>query len=458
MDAITLADAGQNAALLTEKDANCVSGSSVTPGCPQEGQQKGPQKGPQKGTELFEDAVVSLSNAILSLEPSPTLSASQRANELKALGKDIISLTVGEPDFETPQHIKDAAADAMKKGYTRYTAVAGILPLRHAISEKLQRDQHLVFPPSQVVVTNGGKQALAAACAVLLNPGDEAVIPAPYWTSYPDMVKLTGAKPVIVHGRAENGYVLTGEELLKACTPRTKVIFLNTPSNPTGACYTEAQLQDWRKALSTLKNKDQIVILSDEVYEYITYDDFKHVSFATIAPEFRENTLVVNAFSKTYAMTGWRVGYVAGPKHIISAIETHQSQFTSNVCSIAQYAAAKAYEDGGAFPKQMQEEFSRRLDFLCEAAANIKGVRLVRPKGAFYGFFEIDQLLGKRAGSVTIDSGLALTRYLLEEFDVAVVQGEAFGAPAAFRISFALGTSALSRALQRITDAIAKLK
>lgn len=403
--------------------------------------------------------MVSLSDIIKGIPASATLAASQKANELKAQGRDVISFTVGEPDFDTPPHVKAAAIEALEKGLTKYTATNGILPLREEICKKLKRDQGVEYKPSEVIVTNGGKQALAAAFAVLLNPGDEVVIPAPYWTSYPDMVKLVGGVPVVVETTAANGYLASPEAIVKACSPKTRIVVINTPSNPTGGAYTGAELRAIAQALSKLPNRDQIVVVSDEVYEYITFDGFKHESFLTAAPEWRANTVLVNAYSKAYSMTGWRVGYAVGPKFIIDAMNTHQSQFTSNVCSIAQYAAVKAYDDGYAFPKMMQAEFQKRLDLVVAAVAEMPGIKLsVKPRGAFYAFLEIDGLLGKKSGATTIKGGEDFASYLLDQFDVVTVQGEAFGAPAAVRISFALHPDLLKKGLDRIKQAAERLQ
>jgi len=402
--------------------------------------------------------MVSLSQTIAGIPPSPTQAAADRANALKSQGKDVVSMTVGEPDLDTPKHVKDAAIEALNKGMTKYVAAQGTLKLREVIAAKLKRDQGATYSPAEIVVTNGGKQAIAAACAVLLNPGEEAIIPAPYWTSYPDMVRLAGGEPVIVPTKASDGYLMSPEQLTKACTERTKLIILNTPSNPTGACYSGAQLRALADAFLKLKNRENIIILSDEVYEYITYDGFKHESIITVAPELKDNVLLVNAFSKSYAMTGWRVGYAAGPRDIIDAMAVHQSQFTSNVCSIAQYAASKAYDDNCAFPKMMQAEFAKRLEIVWKAVQEMPGIQLsVRPKGAFYAFLEIDGLIGKRNDGYVIKNGQDFANYLLEKYDVVTVQGEAFGAPIAIRISFALDPKLLERGLQLIHQAASSL-
>jgi len=402
--------------------------------------------------------MVSISHLVEVVPPSPTMAAGAKAAALKAQGKDVVSMTVGEPDFDTPQHVKDAAVEALAKGFTKYVASEGILPLREAIAAKFKRDQNVEYSPKEIIVTNGGKQACAAACAVLLNPGDEVVIPAPYWTSYPDMVRLVGGKPVIVETLAKDGFLMSPKQLLAACTPKTKMIILNSPSNPTGACYSRADLRALADAFLTLKNKEDITIMSDEVYEYITFDGFKQESLVTVAPELKNNILIVNAFSKAYAMTGWRVGFAAGPKVIIDAMAVHQSQFTSNVCSIAQYAAARAFDDKGEFPSKMRAEFEKRLEIVWNAVKAMPGIELsVKPRGAFYAFLELDGLMGKKAGKFVINSGQDFADYLLDQFDVVVVQGEAFGNKNCVRISFALSQLALEKGLSRIHEAATRL-
>lgn len=402
--------------------------------------------------------MIKLSKSISSVEPSPTQAAAARAKELKAAGRDIVSFTLGEPDFDTPEHVKAAALEALNKGYTKYTPVAGIPELRRAIAQKVKRFQQVDYSPQEVVVTNGGKQALAAACAVLLDPGDEVVIGAPYWTSYPDIVKLTGAVPVIVETRPQDGYLMTPESLTRHVTPRTRMIIINSPSNPTGGCYSREQLNEIGQAIAALPNKEDIVVLSDEVYEHIVFDGLESVSFALVAPELRENTLLVNAYSKAYAMTGWRVGYAVGPKRIIDAIITHQSQFTSNVCSIAQYAALRAYEDDGAFPRMMLEKFSRRREMVVDRVAEIPGLKLwARPLGAFYAFIDVSEIVGMKHESQEIRNGADFSNYLLEKWDTAVVSGDAFGADNAFRLSYAISEKTLEEGLQRIKKAVESL-
>lgn len=402
--------------------------------------------------------MVSLSSVASKILPSPTQGAAARAAELKAMGKKIISLTVGEPDFDAPEHVKQAVIDAMEQGFSKYTAVAGIAPLRESIAAKLKRDQSLEVAPSQIIVTNGGKQALSQTCAVVLSPGDQAIIPAPYWTSYPEMVRAVGAEPVCAPTSPDNGYILTPEQLEKAWTDKTKLLFLNSPSNPTGACYSKDDLRVLAEAFSSLPGSDNAVILSDEVYEYMVYDDREHVSIVEVAPELLDRIVLVNAYSKAYSMTGWRVGYACGPQSIISAMSALQSHTTGNVCSIAQFGAARAYEDQGEFPRRMLKEFAVRRELVTEAVANMPGVRLQsKPDGAFFAFLRIEELLGKKAGSIEIATSRDLVQFLLEQYEVAAVQGDAFGDDGAIRISFALDTDTLRTALERIETAVAEL-
>ncbi len=403
--------------------------------------------------------MISFSQSILKVKPSATLETQALAHRLRAEGRDIVGLVAGEPDFDTPEHVKEGAREALKKGFTKYTDVNGILPLREAIATKLKIDQQLQFSPEEIVVTNGGKQAIAAACAVLLNPGDEVIIPAPYWTSYPDMVQLAGGVPIIVQTLPEEGYLMQAEALEKACTSRTKGIILNSPVNPTGACYGEKELRALSKVISNLKVAEDLFILLDEVYEYITFDGFKHQSFATLCPEHRERTLIVNAFSKSYSMTGWRVGYIAGSLPIIKQIGKHQSQFTSNVCSIAQYAATKAYDDGRAFPQMLAKEFSIRLELVLSTLKRIPGMNVpVKPRGAFFVFPRVEELFGKRVGDIHIDSAHTLVKFLLEKHNLSVLQGEAFGDPGAIRLSFATSQETIVKALSRLQEGVESLR
>lgn len=404
--------------------------------------------------------MIRLSDSIQRIKPSATLALAARAAQLKAQGRDIISFTVGEPDFDSPQHVKAAAVEALEKGLTKYTPVIGIPALRGAIQGKLKRDQGLDYALEEIIVSNGGKQALAGVFYALLNPGDEVIIPAPYWTSYPDMVLLTGASPVVVPTTSENGYLISAAALKAAISPKTRMFILNSPSNPTGGAYSKQELAALAQVIKESPNGKEIIIVSDEVYEYFTYDGFEHYSLAAIAPELRDQTVIVNALSKSYAMTGWRVGYAVGPKELIAAVVNHQSQTTSNVCSIAQYAASKAFDDNGAFPRKMIEAFNKRLDIVVAAINEIDGIELpVRPRGAFYAFLRVEKLFGKYTpAGKTISSGSDFGDYLLSDFDVVVVPGEAFGDAGALRISFACDEETLKKGLKRIADAATTLK
>ena len=402
--------------------------------------------------------MTTLSRIISNISPSPTLAASQRAALMKEKGLDVISFTVGEPDFDTPEHIKAAAVEALNKGFTKYTAVGGIKILKEAIVAKLKRDIGIDANLNQIIVTNGGKQALASAFSVLLNPGDEVIIPSPYWTSYPDMVKLADGEPKIIQTQANNGYILEPKQLEAACSEKTKAIVINTPSNPTGACYDSSDISKLVEVVLNLKNQKEIIIIADEVYDAITYDGFEHVSLLTVAPEIRENIILVNAFSKTYSMTGWRVGYSFASRQIIAAMENHQSQFTSNVCSIAQYAASHAFDDDGAFVRIMRAEFAKRRDIVCAEVENMSGIKLdPAPRGAFYAFLDVSDLFGKSDDNFKINSASDFSNYLLEKYNVVVVQGEAFGCSDCIRISFALNTQLLQKGLKRIKEAAQRL-
>ncbi len=407
---------------------------------------------------IKKDTPPKLNKFVSNVKPSPTLVAASRARELKKLGRDIVSFTVGEPDFDSPDHVKRAAIAAIERGFTKYTAVEGIPELKDAIATKLKRDQNTEFKSSELIVTNGGKQALAALFACLLNEGDEVVVPAPYWTSYPDMVSLAGGVAKIVETKGEQGYLMTPEQLKKACNAKTKAIVLNSPSNPTGGVYTREELRALADAFLTLPNKNDILIVSDEVYEYFVFDGVKAFSILEVAPELRPHVAIVNSLSKSYSMTGWRVGFAAGPKWLIDSMSIHQSQFTTNVCSIAQAAAQVAYDDEGAFPRKMLEEFTKRRDLVLASVKEMPGVTLpVAPLGAFYAFLRIEDLIGKRDGDFVIRSADDFAAYILERFDVATVSGSAFGDPGAVRISYALSMEQLEKGLNRIKEAAQKL-
>lgn len=385
---------------------------------------------------------------ITNLPASATLAVKTRATELRAQGVDIIDLSAGEPDIDTPEHIKEAAVRALKDGKTKYTPVPGTVACREAIAEKLSVQNGIEATAATVVVTNGGKQALSALFDSCLEPGDEVIIPAPYWVSYVPMVELAGGKPVVVQTDADRGYKLTADVLKKTITPKTKMFVINSPSNPTGAGYTASEMRELAAALLDT----DILIVSDEVYEKITYGDFQFTSFASAVPELAARTVTVNALSKTYSMTGWRVGYATGPAEIIKAMGKLQGQTTSNVCSIAQEAAIAALRGPHDFLKPLVESYARRTHLALESIRQTEGLSVpVVPEGAFYLFVRIEEYLKRNTAGIT--GSVELAARLLEN-GVAVVPGEAFGDPAAFRISVSLADDVLRRGMEQIKQGI----
>ena len=387
------------------------------------------------------------------LKPSETLAVKARANELKAQGVNVIDLSCGEPDIDTPEHIKEGARKALKDGKTKYTDVTGIKELREAIANKLKKENGIDGDATTVIVTNGGKQALEQVFEVMLEPSDEVVIPAPYWVSYIPMVELPGGKPVIARSRPENGFKLTPAELEKALTPKTKAVIINSPSNPTGAAYTQAELS----ALGKVIAKSNALVVSDEIYEKVTYGNFKFVSSVQAMPELKDRIITVNGFSKAYSMTGWRLGYATGPKDIISAMGRYQSQTTSNVCSIAQYAALAAFDGSHDFLPKMVQSFDNRINMALGIIEQIPGLRVMcKPEGAFYLFIRFEELAKAKSVPQT-KSSAAFVNYILETAGVAAVPGEAFGDDFAFRISVAASDDSIKAGLEKIADAVAKL-
>ena len=389
-----------------------------------------------------------LSEILSRVKPSPTVAVTQLANELKAAGKDVIGLGAGEPDFDTPEHIRNAAKAAIDAGKTRYTAPDGIIELKQAICAKFARENGLSYVPSQISVSTGGKQVLFNAFLATLNPGDEVIIPAPYWVSYPDMVRLGQGEPVIIEGAPERGYKITPDQLEAAITPKTKWFLFNSPSNPTGAGYSRAEL----KALTDVLIKHPHVwIMSDDMYEHLAYDGFEFCTPAEVEPALYERTLTCNGVSKAYAMTGWRIGYAGGPEHLIAAMRKIQSQSTTNPCSISQWAAVEALNGPQEFLGEWVEVFKRRRNLVVEALNAIEGITCPTPEGAFYVYPTINGLLGKTsAGGRKIDTDEDFATALLEENGVAVVFGAAFGLSPAFRISYATSDAALTEACKRI--------
>jgi aspartate aminotransferase len=396
-----------------------------------------------------------LSDTLSRVKPSPTIAMTNKAADLKAAGQDVIGLSAGEPDFDTPENIRAAGIAAINAGKTRYTGVDGIAELKAAICAKFKRDNKLDYTPAQVSVGTGGKQVLYNALMATLNPGDEVVIPAPYWVSYPDMVLLAGGVPVTVEATLEDDFKITPQALEAVITPKTKWLIFNSPSNPTGAGYAWDEL----KALTdVLLRHPHVWVMSDDMYEHLAYGDFKFCTPAEVEPKLYERTLTVNGVSKAYAMTGWRIGYAAGPVELIAAMRKVQSQSTSNPCSISQWAAVEALNGPQDFIAPNNEMFVRRRDLVCGMLNAIEGVTCPVPEGAFYVYPSIKGLIGKtsKAGTVIADDE-AFATALLEETGIAVVFGAAFGLSPNFRISYATSDEALKEACGRIQDFCATL-
>lgn len=389
-----------------------------------------------------------LSQTLARVKPSPTIAMTGRARELAAEGRDIISLSAGEPDFDTPLHVREAAKAAIDAGHTRYTAVDGIPELKAAICDKFRRENGLDYTPSQVTVGTGGKQILYNALMATLNPGDEVIIPAPYWVSYPDMVLLAGGTPVIVEGEMQNGYRITPEQLEAAITPRTKWVIMNSPSNPTGAGYSEEHL---RGLTDVLMRHPQVWVLADDIYEHLVFDNFRFATPAQVEPGLKDRTLTMNGVSKAYAMTGWRIGYGAGPETLIRAMAKLQSQSTSNPCSISQYAALAALTGPQDYIRTSREVFERRRDLVVAGLSECPGIVCPKPEGAFYVYPSIRDLIGKTSdGGTRIETDEDFASALLDETGVAVVFGAAFGLSPHFRISYATSDEILTDAVARI--------
>jgi len=397
-----------------------------------------------------------LADALSRVKPSATIAVAQKARELKAGGRDVIGLGAGEPDFDTPENIKDAAIAAIKRGETKYTPVAGIPELRDAISKKFKRENGLDYDPSQIIVGTGGKQILFNAFMATLNPGDEVIIPAPYWVSYPEMVAICGGEVVEVPTTLENNFKLVAADLEKAITPKTKWLIFNSPSNPSGAAYSEAEL----KALTdVLKRHAHVWILTDDMYEHLTYDDFVFTTPAQVEPSLYDRTLTMNGVSKAYAMTGWRIGYAGGPKALIKAMDTIQGQQTSGACSIAQWAAVEALNGSQDFIPKNKEIFKGRRDLVVSMLNQANGINCPTPEGAFYVYPSCAGTIGKTAPSGNvIKTDEDFVTELLEAEGVAVVHGSAFGLGPNFRISYATSEEALEEACKRIQRFCANLR
>ncbi|WP_213270953.1 pyridoxal phosphate-dependent aminotransferase [Hyphomonas sp.] len=393
-------------------------------------------------------ADIALSEAINRVKPSATIAVTTKANEMKRQGLDVIGLGAGEPDFDTPENIKEAAIRALREGKTKYTPSDGIPELKEAIVGKFARENGLTYKPSQVNVSPGGKAVLFNAFMATLNAGDEVVIPAPYWVSYPEMVLLCGAAPVAVPCGADTAYKLTPEKLEAAITPKTKWLILNSPSNPTGAAYTGAEL----KALAeVLLRHPQVWVLTDDMYEHLVYDGFEYRTIAQVQPDLYDRTLTMNGVSKAYAMTGWRIGYAAGPEKLIGAMRKVMDQSTSNPCSISQWASVEALNGPQDFLPVFRAAYAKRRNLMVEGLNQAAGIVCPKPEGAFYVYPSCEGLIGKKtAAGTVIDSDKTFAAELLEAEKVAIVFGEAFGLPGTFRISYATSDAALTEAVVRI--------
>ena len=394
-----------------------------------------------------------LSDRLNRLAPSATLAMSQKSSEMKAKGVDVINMSVGEPDFMTPEPIKEAGKKAIDDNFSKYSPVPGYSALRNAISKKLKAENGLDYAASEIIVGTGGKQGVCNAIMALVNPGDEVIIPAPYWVSYPQMVKLAGGNPVIISADIEQDFKITAAQLEASITPKTKMIILCSPSNPTGSVYTKAELDELAKVVIS---HEDVFVLSDEIYEHINYIG-KHASIAA-CPNMKERTIICNGVSKAYAMTGWRLGWVAAPEWIVKGLNKLQGQYTSGTSSVSQMAALAAYEGDQQCVEDFRKTFQRRRDLIVNLAKGIPGLEVNIPQGAFYLFPKCSSFFGKSNGKYTINNSTDLAMYLLEEGHVATVGGDDFGSPDCFRMSYATSDDNIKEALQRIKDALSKLK
>ena len=394
-----------------------------------------------------------LSNRLQRLAPSATLAMSQKSSEMKAQGIDVINMSVGEPDFNTPEHIKQAAKLAIDENYSRYSPVPGYPDLRQAIARKLERENQLHYQPSEILVSNGAKQSVCNTVMALVNPGEEVIIPAPYWVSYPQMVKLAGGEPVFVEATFEQNFKMTPEQLEAAITPKTRMIILCSPSNPTGSVYNKEELRALANII--LKHND-LFVLADEIYKHINYVG-RHESIAQF-PGMKERAIIVNGVSKAYAMTGWRIGYIAAPEWIVKGCNKLQGQYTSGPCSVSQKAAEFAYTQSQECVEQMRQAFERRRNLIVELAQQIPGLEVNVPEGAFYLFPKCSSFYGSTVDGRTINNSTDLAMYLLEEAHVATVGGDAFGDPDCFRMSYATSDDNIREAMRRIKEALGKLR
>ena len=391
-----------------------------------------------------------LSKRVQAIQPSPTLAIDAKAKKLKSQGIDVISFGTGEPDFDTPQNIKDFAIDAINKGFTKYCPVAGTVELKNAIINKFKKENNLDYTADEIIVSCGAKHSLYNIFQAIFNEGDEVIIPAPYWVSYPDMALLAGAKPVIIKTEDKNSFKINPNTISNVVTNKTKALILNSPSNPTGSTYTREELEKIAKVC--IDNK--LLIISDEIYEKLVFDNFKFYSIAEISPEVKAQTLVVNGVSKAFAMTGWRIGYTAGPKEIISAMTKIQSQSTSNPTSISLKAATEALNGPQDSIELMRIEFEKRRNYIVERLNKMGEIECLNPSGAFYVFPNVSKLLGKKYNGKIINTDMELADYLLDQAKVAVVPGTAFGASGYIRLSYATSMENIQKGLDRIESAL----
>lgn len=394
-----------------------------------------------------------LSDRLNRLSPSATLAMSQRSSELKAQGVDIINMSVGEPDFNTPDHIKEAAIKAVQDNWTRYSPVPGYPDLKKAIAAKLKNENGLDYLPGQILCSNGAKQSVCNAIMALVNPGDEVIIPAPYWVSYPQMVLLAEGTPVAIPTTIEQDFKVTPQQLEQAITPRTRAIILCSPSNPTGSVYSAAELEALKDVL--LKH-ERVMVIADEIYEHINYVG-AHASMAQFA-DIKDRVVIVNGVSKAYAMTGWRIGFIAAPEWVVKGCNKLQGQYTSGPCSVSQKAAEAAYTGSQECVETMRQAFERRRNLIVSLAREIPGLEVNNPQGAFYLFPKCSSFFGKRDGDRVINNSTDLAMYLLEVGHVATVGGDAFGSPECFRMSYATSEANITEAMRRIADTLARLK
>jgi aspartate aminotransferase len=389
----------------------------------------------------------------LAVKPSPTLATAAKAKTMKAQGIDVVDFGVGEPDFDTPENVKEAAKRAIQSGFTKYTPASGTDELKEAVVEKFKKDNGLAYERSQVLISCGAKHSLYNIAEALFDPGDEVIIPSPYWVSYPDQVILNDATPIIVETTEDERFKLSAKKLENAVTHKTKAVILNSPSNPTGLAYDKKTLEE----IAAVAVKHKLYVISDEIYEKLIYDGFQHFSIASLGPEIKDLTIVVNGVSKSHAMTGWRIGYAAGPQDVITAMANIQSQSTSNPTSISQKAAVEALRGPQDFIQVMNSEFDKRRKYIVERLNRITGMSCLMPVGAFYAFPRVSPLFGKRVNGKLIRNSSDLAAYLLEEAKVALVSGDAFGADAYMRLSYATSMEIIVKGLDRIERAVSKL-